>query len=232
MTKAIILLAFAALVVACIRTQPHLDARPRAADARLEAAAAISVYCDPVVHFPSNDPTVFAEPIEVGAPVRRSGSGVVVGPRHVLTALHVVDCPLIPTVRVHTHWGEDRVMRVSWEDRDRDLALLELVSASDFELDVAPPVVSPARTWGDAVTLVTTYPREFVRQGAVCATNLDRRAFEGADLCISADATPGNSGSGVYDGLGRLVGIVLSRVQDRRALVSTLAGTGAEAQWR
>jgi S1-C subfamily serine protease len=231
MTKFVALEVLIALVVtACVRTQPRLLARPRGADARLEAAAGISVHCDPVAHFPSSDPTAVVPPIEAGMPIRRAGSGVVVGPRHVLTALHVVGCPLIPTVRVRTYWGEDRAVRVTWEDRDRDLALLELVSASDFEVDVAPPVISAPL--GDVIILVTAYPREYVRQGAVCATNLDRRAFDGADLCVSADATPGNSGSGVYDGLGRLIGIVLSRVQDRRALVSTLAGTGIEAQWR
>ena len=128
------------------------------------------------------------------------GSGVQVSADGVITAAHVIECA-----------GESSIVvkaAGSW-----NLALIRLV---DFEADVAAlqlllEVPSTRATLGhrpqvgDGVCLVVVVPKPARRCGTV--NTLEEGDSDRHDVFTEA----GNSGSGVYDSTGRLVGIVTRR---------------------
>jgi S1-C subfamily serine protease len=124
----------------------------------------------------------------------RHGSGVLIDGRHVLTALHVVDCPILPAVTVYLEDGTPFFMNVVREDRDRDLALLEVASQGNISNRVAPPTLGlpEGRLCSQAA-----WPYRMSRCGE----------FDSPDGFWTASVR-GNSGAGVYDEFGALVGIV------------------------
>lgn len=149
------------------------------------------------------------------------GSGVVVGPNMVLTAAHVVDCTLKhPLTGAVLSGGKPtrilasqpdkigRRLRLIVADTSRDLARLRIADDGEF-YGFAPFETARARP-GDAVCVSIGVPKRDVRCGVV-----DERftTAEGHDLYLNIPAEQGNSGSGVYDRRGRVVGIITQRRQ-------------------
>lgn len=134
----------------------------------------------------------------------RGGTGVLVDGRHVVTADHVVWCPLIPDVHVTVN-GRRLRYAVVREDADDDIALLEIASADD--LGAVPP------------------PRTAVaREGTRCIATLRGRVCGLAHgMTIETATRLGDSGSGVYASDGRLVGLVVAG--DGRTTTMTAIGS-------
>jgi S1-C subfamily serine protease len=146
-----------------------------------------------------------------------TGSGVIVGPRHVLTAWHVarMACPTTYEAEIHTPAGETRRARLVGADRDADLALLEL----DRPVAFSVPTVGPPPAIDDRVCMQANYPYAIRRCGLVGRYHTDaelraaskkdpRYPPDAGDMSHDVTTEPGNSGAGVYDRQGRLVGIV------------------------
>lgn len=145
------------------------------------------------------------DPFEASAfDFRRSrGTGVIVDDRHVLTAQHVVRCELPPVVRVTTSTGRTFNARVEKQWISRDVARLEIKDDETFN-------VGSRVQWG-------TPPAS--REPVCSATAVPERAFncglmdrdtdsDSDDVKFSAIVKHGNSGSGLYDQHGHLIGIV------------------------
>lgn len=133
------------------------------------------------------------------------GSGVLVSEDDVLTAYHVVDCEGVALLTVIL--ADDRMMAasVAWSDERHDLARVAL--ATPALLDVHDPVVGLA---DGRVCAQVAFPRREQRCGEVTEVRDDGTTW--GEVRFSAVVQPGNSGGGVYDEEGRLVGIVTSRV--------------------
>ncbi len=133
----------------------------------------------------------------------RSGSGVIISKRHVLTAAHVVGCADIPTVRVTyiDDDGRERRLRmlVTEEDRDADIAKLEIASAEQFAVALRPPVVrSPDPGNGVCASLASSPD--------ACGTIASTWTVVKRLATVERDA-----GAPVYCDQGTLVSIVVNR---------------------
>ena len=155
-------------------------------------------------------PTELAEPEEEGDSGYSMGSGVVVGPRLVLTCFHVVDEGVLPLIWIEGPPGaEGFVCEIVAKREDLDLALLRVVSEN------CPPLV-PIR-WGDYGALrpgdslfAVGHPfdlRKSVQLGIVSAIDTAIEGFSPRVLMTDADINPGHSGGGLFDSHGGLVGI-------------------------
>lgn len=178
-------LAILPLLVACV-SLPVVPAAPRGYAERERAAIRLDVACE-----------------STGG---HTGSGVVTDERHALTAAHVVACPEMPLVIATTADGRRLFVVVTKEDHARDFAVLELESGDRFHLDVAPPLRAPAVV-GSHVCSETAIPVRGSNCGPVIAAYPDFAH-------VAAVVMKGNSGSGVYDMAGRLVGIVVNMTAD------------------
>jgi S1-C subfamily serine protease len=128
------------------------------------------------------------------------GSGVILTPHTVLTAHHVVDgdgCVFIAYVPGDADTGY--LMAVNHVFKDRDVAELFTVSP----LPYTPIEFGPTPQPGETACVVSAFPGWLRRCGDV---QYFRDAPPG-DVAIDVVVEPGNSGSGVYDARGRLVGI-------------------------
>ncbi len=134
------------------------------------------------------------------------GSGVVIGADRVLTAWHVAgDCKdtLVVYVRTRT-WRRQATLSKSWPQRD--VVLLKMQQA----LDTVRPVSVAQVNAGDAVCTAVATPQ----LGSNCGTLI--RKFETIcpnntwcnNIAFSALVIQGNSGGGIYDARGALVGLV------------------------
>jgi S1-C subfamily serine protease len=123
------------------------------------------------------------------------GRGVVVTSRHVVTAAHVVRCAAVPQAYVMLPTRIVHRAVVIGEDAHRDLALLELAHAGQLQL--AKPRIGMAR--------LGAYVCARDKCGAI--VDMDRTRFD-----FTAEGFEGQSGSGVYDDRGALVGIVSGRL--------------------
>ena len=184
------------LSLAACRTGP-LE-RPRPASSARAAAVEITVGCvDPLV----------------GLRVKM-GSGVAIGPRHVLTAKHVIDCGEgAAIITVTPPSGKERVAIVDYASDTADAARLYVMG--DAPLYNTRPVGRGYLERLDApVCTATAFPRRDWRCGRV------QQFYEGDEAgYVRTDlvATFGNSGSGVYDANGNLVGLLV---------MATLTSTG------
>lgn len=145
-----------------------------------------------------------------------AGSGLFVGPNRVLTAAHVVSC-LAPGAEFYVRdtFGTVRAAKIEWISPGADIALLEVAGdPTDFHM----PVIAPVEP-GSTVCIVAEIPTT-TRQ---CGTVLGIRGQGGANVAHTARVVPGNSGSGVYDMNGRLVGIVTHKTPVG-GLFTSLAG--------
>lgn len=140
------------------------------------------------------------------------GSGVLVDETLVLTAGHVVKCDAKESaiiVKFPEPVG-DRAARVSVVDHDGDIAVLTLEEA----VKLAPAKVGRRPRVDQRICLVTGIPSRERRCGDV-----QRWEEPPGDTRHDAVTEPGNSGSGVYDGAGRLVGIVTHYVTCRNGQI-------------
>jgi S1-C subfamily serine protease len=196
------------LLTACISKDTR-PAQPRATQAQYEAAVAVESAC------------VFGDPFTSDRDfvIRGgTGSGVVVDSHHILTALHVVDCPFIQGVRVQFANGETRRALVAKWDRDADLALLVTYSAESWPVNIAPAQYT-APEYGEAACVATAAPYRGWSCGHISSVATHR-------MVLGAVAVSGNSGSGVYDSAGRLVGILVSvAIDDPAYAAATLITT-------
>lgn len=140
-----------------------------------------------------------------------SGSGVIIGARRVLTANHVASCAPdgkegIPDsvavglgYLVTTASGQAILADLSFANASRDIAELKLHDDA-----AAPPVAIAKIEEGNAVCVAAARPARTRTCGAVFKVDL---AHPDRSIGHYADTIPGNSGSGVYDARGRLVGI-------------------------
>lgn len=165
-----------------------------------EATVRITVVCD---NFPKGTASV--------------GTGVVVSDTEILTAAHVADCIIrdvngtivsngkIGSIYAAQPDGIGRPMRLAFASVQSDVARLAISDDGVF-YGAGGLRLAPAYS-GDRVCLSVGAPRRDVRCGEV------EERFNGAppDLSISMPVEPGNSGSGLYDRKGRLVGIVTQR---------------------
>ncbi len=140
------------------------------------------------------------------------GSGTIVGAHEVITANHMTSCP--------TQAGDadapNALMAVSVDGEDRHAATPDVLLPSsdvarlhvDDPLDdgTNPVAIGPMPLVGDVVCEAAATPDWTRRCGIVQPT-----AKEGRDGDIRVDfkVEHGNSGSGLYDSEGRLVGVVV-----------------------
>lgn len=208
--KKIILIA-ALLTCACVRL-PHVIPAPRNADVARRAIARVYVTCSDVdmlsPEYNSDIPGVRATAPSIEWAPPAAGTGVVISERHVLTAAHVVRCPVIPSVTVLLSDGRIVPMEVERDDAmfggGQDVARLEVTSAENLGMYIAPPALAPDGTaWVhgyDEWCAETTHGRSCGSPGDASEHSAE---FE-------ATTRKGDSGSGVYDLRGRLVGLVSS----------------------
>ena len=164
---------------------PSDQAIGRTADEQDRAAVEIRVVC-------------VGEQVSIGV-----GSGVQVSDTGVLTASHVVLCPGEASVIVKIDGGFMPAI-VRAVDYEADIALLYLlmpVPSTRVALGHRPLV-------GERVCLVTAMPSRARGCGRVDSLE----ALPG-DVRHDVLTEAGNSGSGVYDASGRLVGVVTHRAQ-------------------
>ncbi len=133
------------------------------------------------------------------------GSGVLISESTVLTASHVVLCPGVAALVVLSP-GVMRVAQVAQLDLEGDMAILTLDSPVK---GVPTAKIGPRPKVGDRVCLATARPERARPCGNVTAYD----TLPG-DVRHTARTVPGNSGSGVYDRAGLLVGIVTHACRD------------------
>lgn len=132
----------------------------------------------------------------------KQGSGVLFGADQALTAAHVVRCatselPLL--IVLVKRDGTQTIATVAELDAGADLARLDALGLESAQIRVGPVPIA-----GQDVCIVSAVPRRMRRCGEV---QLGVQTAPG-DYLHDAVTEPGNSGSGVYDRAGRLVGIV------------------------
>lgn len=137
------------------------------------------------------------------------GSGVLVDEVHVITAFHVVNCLVWPlaygarNIEIKTRAGETRRATIEVADGARDLARLRIREP----LEVTHVAIRAALE-DDIVCAVTAVPERAFRCGLVTTTG-DKPRYAGDVVAKYMDIWFGNSGSGVYNRNGILVGIVV-----------------------
>lgn len=139
------------------------------------------------------------------------GSGVLSGPETVLTAWHVVKCPprSVRIVWVVTpdevkHWAQ-----LGAGDPSHDVARLVVSDLTASKLEIVSPLV------GDTVCIATAHPQRQLSCGVVYAISSFKTTTNGTvDVWHSARTIPGNSGAGVYNRRGQLVGLATNTTTD------------------
>jgi S1-C subfamily serine protease len=134
------------------------------------------------------------------------GSGVLLSESTVLTAHHVVECKGTGTVMIEFPTGTATIGEVKVVDLEGDVALLAMLEPMKF----APARIGPKPAVDERICIVAAVPDRSRRCGEVKLW-----ADRPGDVKHDAITEPGNSGSGVYDSRGRLVGIVTHFVRCR-----------------
>ena len=151
-----------------------------------------------------------------------TGTGVILSRHFVLTAEHVVRCPYLVRTTATLQNGDHDILAVQFDDvmfgSGKDLAKLISMTQIGLEIDVPPPSLVIGELEG-SVCAITPH-------GEVCGqvTNSNPDVIE-----FSGVTRLGDSGAGVYDTAGRLVGVVTAGSPDStlvtRVDVSWLVGT-------
>ena len=157
------------------------------------------------------------------------GSGVVVAPTEILTADHVVlagdthhmKCSLSAT----DAWGSVHPLYVQQQDEKLDVARMGTLVpfAPYYPISLAEPPPPGAR-----VCSAVPFPYAVRRCGDV---QFFRNTDEGADLSWTSVVEHGNSGSGLYDEAGHLIGIVVQLVPCEGGICGGRATTIARVPW-
>lgn len=141
-----------------------------------------------------------------------SGSGVLIDSTHVLTAMHVVNCLPVPFIQVPssitviTLQGRKFVAKHDKLDMSRDLARLVI----DAQPDAETLRIGRAKL-KEMLCAAVAVPEPGIRCGYVAV--VDGRPRAQGDVALArANAWFGNSGSGVYNEHGELVGLLVRLV--------------------
>ncbi len=131
--------------------------------------------------------------------ISHEGQGVLISERHALTAYHVVGCAEIPRVWITTHDGYRHRAVVTEEHPRAGIAKLELAHAGRFGFNIPPPAL--AGPWYPSEYVTDDLCAEIADEPPVCGRRLEQDLFE-------VRLEHGDSGAGVYDDNGYLVGLV------------------------
>jgi S1-C subfamily serine protease len=157
------------------------------------------------------------------------GSGFFVDDSHLLTNAHVI-CPADEAMQIRTSDGREGIGKAVHVNERLDLALVEVQS-----LKGTPAVLGDAGTLqvGDSIVVVGA-PKGMdftVTRGVI--SNMSRIRLGVAYMQTDAAVNPGNSGGPVFDGQGKVVGIVSLKLTDAEGISLFLpvnyAFTGADA---
>lgn len=187
-------------IAACYSSAPPaaIPAAPRAdVSAGARRAAIVDAWCVPNVAVPGSN--------LIAIPAHR-GSGVAVGPSTLLTAAHVVACEGrdAPFIVVTLASGESYFARVSRVDVEVDLARLTVEPGGPSLAGLAATATTAKISRGAEVCSATASPAR-ARQ---CGRIVDDAVDFGVAFRDTGESISGNSGSGVYNRDGHLVGIV------------------------
>ena len=149
----------------------------------------------------------------------RSGSGVAVSRRHILTAYHVVDCSGAKPIHIAVllRYGAVVDMDVDAIDEDADVARLVSFPMKRPFSTYSEVRVNPLRVGEEVYSIGGDTPNIFgvKKTGYVTAIGVCQYQSWQPDprklpywWHSSIPVVPGNSGSGVFDSRGRVVGIV------------------------
>jgi len=182
------LTAICILLSACVNL-PHLDPAPRSPNAVDSTTVLVESAC-------ADDYTDWWS---------KAGTGVAISERHILTAAHVVSCPALPGVLVTFPSGRKMNMVVErdaamFEDGS-DVARLEIFSAENFNLGIVPPCLA-APVENEALTA-------HLRDGRTATGT-----YLGSNVIQYMATSHGDSGSGVWNIAGCLVGLVSKGTED------------------
>lgn len=138
------------------------------------------------------------------------GTGVIVSSRTVLTARHVVDCGKVAAKSfvVKTLGGKRHDMLVTWMHGKADTAMLMIESKTLFRRDERVPYVTAPWQYDQVVCRAAAVPYH----GRFCGTV--QGTYKG-QVRYDHIGQSGNSGSGVFDVQGRLVGLHVAGFQCR-----------------
>ena len=198
---------FALFMCVSLACAPCCGPRMPAQPPRPRPAPQLSIEVQAVCHV--DDPWVDHE---FNVPIPLHGSGVPLDHHRIATAEHVIanpvtlefdniieKCPTVPDI--HIVWPSGRRDRayIESEDVDHDVAILRVLADTGMDpVEIAAPVM------GDAVCASVTVP---VAEH-VCGVVEDVGGEDGADFHVGAAGRPGNSGGGVWDSRGRLIGLL------------------------
>lgn len=185
----------AAVSVGCCATS--WDVRGRSAAEQRDAVVTITQLC--VVS------------TEQGLELRGyKGTGSAIGPRRVLTAAHLGVCDM-QMIYVRDSDGLDHTAAPEWRDSERDVMVLGLVDATDSIAGAVEPTYGTALP-GDRVCARVAHPERSTTCGVVRSIDATRIGYDvEADFVVEG----GNSGAGVYDVQGQLVGVVTRTAGER-----------------
>ncbi len=131
----------------------------------------------------------------------KAGSGVLIGPDRMLTAAHVVTCdqgePLLIQVELH---GATTIAGVEVVSNGADIARLQTADALEFHA----VLIGPRPEVGATICVAAGAPQGLTRR---CGP-VERFETAPGDIVHAVVTEPGNSGAGVYDDSGRLIGIL------------------------
>jgi S1-C subfamily serine protease len=138
----------------------------------------------------------------------KGGSGVITGKHTILTANHVVECSGMSAIFVETLGGALFEMQVVVQMDEYDLA--KLVSEETLPWQVLR--IGPQPQPGDVVCHESAIPTRARKCGTVRHVSEEP---SNRDIRHTAQSESGNSGSGMFDSRGRLIGIVTMKRMDK-----------------
>lgn len=224
MKLAIAVLATATSCVRPVAVAPMLtDAAPVSTSRLRAVAVGVHVVCDFVGATSVDRALASLNGVQLSD---ANGSGVIVGPRHILTARHVVDCDremtfpsgrlvygtaTLVTVTPAGMTGFQVDVSILPDGRAKDVAMLTPVDESVQFLAWSEMGADPHV--GDHVCLVAEMPFRSRGCGSVAELRTGPDAWMKHGYAVyNINSIPGNSGSGVYDEMGRLVAIHVASV--------------------
>ncbi len=186
----------AMLVITCGACRPHTDAINIPLGERDARTVIVQQFCI------ETDPFVTKVVVSGGR-----GSGVILDGRIVLTAYHVVECPHLNDIHIVTSAGKRVSAKVTKTWPGRDIAQV----TADEDIGVFPPLeIAPPEKIGEVVCSASAVPE----RGGTCGEMLSYQVTPTCpgtwchDTQFAGEAIAGNSGSGMYNGGGALVGIL------------------------
>lgn len=145
------------------------------------------------------------------------GSGVVIAPNMILTAAHVVD-PHGMTCLFAGLDSRNRMYALSVGRTDYTADVAQLVSSKPFLY--TPISIAEPPSLGAPVCVVTGFPGRYRRCGTMQPSNEST-----PDLEMDIVVEHGNSGSGMYDSEGHLIGIAVALTNCNNGQICGGAGT-------